>query len=417
MPQAPPSAQVAQRGSITVVAVFFALVIAGLSVSMVELGLAARRTQVRLDSSFLALEAAETGLARAEQELPAQSDPDGDGIGNVSGSYGGSRFVVTATQDPMVPDRYTLVARGWHRQNTRRIETCVKLVPRSAWEYGIFARDLIDFGSNNAATDAYDSRLGSYGSQAVNRDAGGWYAQPGGSIASNGAIELSSSVIIRGDASPGPGETIQMSKGATVTGDTTPLEEEQDLPPPPYADFLNAVGTNNNGSWTVKGKVNYDPVTMSLSAGSGTKITLTGGTYFFSELKLSGGAVLEIDGSVKIYVTDEASLSGGSLFNKTQQPINLQLYQYPYALPPGYTPTSNKASLSGGTGAAFTMYAPTTSINVSGNGGIAGAIVAGSLYMKGGAQVHYDLALRDQMGDGELTLRRVFWRDLDPPRR
>jgi hypothetical protein len=205
-------AAAAQRGSITVVAIFFSLVVAGLSVTMIELGLASRRTQTRLDNSLYALEAAETGVARAEQELVAQTDPDGDGIGTVAGSYCGSRYVVTATQDPGAPDRYTLVARAWHRQTTRRIETGVKLVPGTAWEYGIFARDLIVFGSNSAATDAYDSRLGSYESQAVNKDKGGWYAQYGGSIASNRAIDLSSQILIRGNANPGPGETIMMSK-------------------------------------------------------------------------------------------------------------------------------------------------------------------------------------------------------------
>jgi hypothetical protein len=190
-----------------------------------------------------------------------------------------------------------------------------------------------------------------------------------------------------------------------------------DLPPPPYSDFLNASLVNDNASIGVLGKINYDPSTMALSAGSGTTVTLHGGTYFFSTLKLSGGAILEIGGPVKIYVTDETALSGGAVVNKTLQPINMQLFQYPYALPAGYTPKINKGSLSGGAGTAFVTYAPTTEVSISGNGGISGAIVAGTLYVKGGAQIHYDVALRDLVADGKLTLQRLYWRDLDPPRR
>jgi hypothetical protein len=401
-----------------VVAIFFALVITGLSVTMIEMGIASRRTQARLDNSLFALEAAETGLIRAEQELPTQSDPDHDGIGTVSGTYAGSRYVVTATQDPKVTDRYTLLAQVWHGQNTRRIQTCVRLVPGSAWQFGIFARDLMSFSSSGAGTDAYDSRLGSYKSQAVNHDSGGWYAQSGGSIASNNKIDLSSSVMIRGNANPGPTGTISMSSGAVVTGTTTQLPQPMDVPAPPYADFLTASTVNDNGNWIAKGKVNYDPVTKVLSAGSGTTLTLTGKTYFFTQIKLSGGANLVIDnGPVKIYVTDDASLSGGAIVNKTALPYNMQFFQWPYALPVGYTPKYNTASLSGGTDAAFVVYAPSTSIQISGNGGIAGAIVAGSLYMKGGAQIHYDLALSDQMAKGNMTLQRLYWRDLDPPQR
>jgi len=405
-----------QRGSVTVAALCFVVVIAGLSFSMLEMGLASRRTHARCDGNLYALEAAETGTARAEQEVVSNTDPDGDGVGTLFGSHGRGRFAVTATPDPLDPTRFKLVAQGWYGQATRRIETLAQVKPGGPWEYGLFAKEGITFGSNNAATDAYDSRLGSWESQAVNFDGNGYYAQKEGNIGSNGPIRMGSQSLIRGDAHPGPGYSVDSPEN--VTGETTPLEEELALPPTPYTEFLAAANTNSNGDWKVEGKVNYDPATMSLSVSSGTTITLTGQTYFFSNLSLSGGAILKIEnGPVKVYITDEAALSGGTIFNVTAQPINLQFYQQPYALPKGYTPKTNKASISGGTNSAFVMYAPSTDITMSGNGAVNGAIIAREFWMKGGGQVHFDLALKDQLPAGPPKLRRLLWRDVNPPRR
>lgn len=418
MPMRPTPDWSAQSGSITVIAVFFALTIAGLAVTMIETGLSARKMQYRADGKLYALEAAETGTARAEQEVLSQTDPDGDGIGSVFGWHAGGRYSVTATQDPVQTERYTLLAQGWHHQVTRRIETLVEIVPGGPWEYGIFTRDGMTFGSNGAATDAYDSRLGSYASQAVNVDAAGAFASDGGTIGSNGPIRLASQVTVRGDAHPGPGLSVEMTSNATVTGDTTPRDEPLDLQPTPYDEFRSASLVNDNLKWTTTSPVNYDPATMSLSVSGGATITLTGSTYFFSKLSLSGGAVLRIQGGpVKIYITDEAALGGGTIFNITAQPINLQFYQYPYALPAGYTPKTNKASISGGTNSAFVMYGPNTPITMSGNGEIMGALVASEFWMKGGGKIHFDLALRDQLPAGRPKLKRIYWRDVNPPLR
>ncbi|HEX6812596.1 MAG TPA: hypothetical protein VF384_13300 [Planctomycetota bacterium] len=407
-----------QRGSITVIAVFFALVIAGLAVTMIEVGLASRRLQSRGDSNLYALEAAETGTAFAEQEIQSQTDPDGDGIGNVSGTYAGMRFTTTATPDAATPGRYTIDAQGWHGQIGRRIETCSRLVPGTAWDYGLFAKDGLVLGSSGTKTDAYDSRLGPYVTQAVNVDKNGSYALMEGSIGSNGSIDLSSQVHVYGDATPGPGSTVAMSNGATVTGDTTPAAETVDLPPTPLAEFQAAATTNDNGKWLTTGKVNYDPVTKDLIVNKGVTITLTGGTYFFHSITLSGNAILKIvDGPVKIYVTDLASLGGGIIANATNKPHNLQFYQHPYPLPAGASMGNNKGSFSGGAGASFVYYAPETALTLSGNGAVMGSIIGKTIDLKGGGSVHFDIALREQMMGGRVRLQRLFWRDLRPPQR
>jgi hypothetical protein len=86
--------------------------------------------------------------------------------------------------------------------------------------------------------------------------------------------------------------------------------------------------------------VAYNPILKTLAVSGGGTITLTGKTYFFSKITLSGNSTLKVSaGPVKIYVSDQADMAGGTIANMTGIPSNLQFYQYPYALPVGYTPT------------------------------------------------------------------------------
>src|SRR5262245_2320986 len=210
-----------QRGSISVAATFLALVVAGMAVALIGAGFASRRIHARSDGSLYALEAAETGIARAEQEVASQTDPGADGIGNVSGTYAGSGFTVTATQDATITERWRLLARGWRGQTTRRIEVCVRRIPGGVWNYAVVGKNSINLSGSSVA-DSYDSRLGTYASQATNSDSLGAYALSGGAIASNGNITLSGAHV-HGDATPGPGNTITLSGGAAVSGSTAQM--------------------------------------------------------------------------------------------------------------------------------------------------------------------------------------------------
>lgn len=407
-----------QRGSIILVTTILALVIACISVTMLAAGFSSQRMHSRADGCLYALEAAETGIARAEQEVASQTDPGGDGIGNVSGTYAGSSFTVTATQDPVVTNRWRLLARGWNGSNSRRIEVCARLVPDGPWSYGVFGKISVGFGGSGSSTDSYDSRLGTYSSQATHIDSVGAYAEPGGSIGSNGSATLSTSVRIRGNVNAGPGQSPSLSSTATVTGDLMPLTDPLNVPTTPYSEFLSAATTNNNGAWTVTGGLYYDSFTKSLAVGGGNTITLTGAKYFFSRITLTGGSTLKItSGPVKIYVTDEIAFSGGKVANMTGKPVNLQIYQNPYALPAGVTPWHNSATLSGGSDSAFVLYAPNSAVTVSGGGAIFGACVAGTYSSTSSSQVHYDVALRDQLGGGHSRIQRLYWRDLASPQR
>jgi hypothetical protein len=408
-----------QRGSATVCALLFATMLGGLAFALIQTGFASGRWHKRADDGLLALEAAETGIARAEQEVSSDTDPGGDGVGTLSGTYAGSRFTVTATGDPLDPERVKLLASGQHGMSRRQVEVCVRMKPTTGWGYGAFGRSSTKIGGSGTLTDSYDSRLGTYASQAVNKDGGGQYARSNGSIGSNGTIQLQG--LVHGNANAGPGLTPNLTGGGVVTGNMTPLSAPMDLPATPYADFAAANLVNQNGTWTATGSsVVYNAVTKNLAVSSGGTLTLGAGTYFFSQLSLSGGSTLKVTGPVKIYITQVGSLGGGGIANVTGLPANLQIFQHPYALPVGLAPAKkgmNTLSVSGGSGAALTIYAPYTDVTVSGSGAIYGSIIADNLQAQGGAQFHYDEALGGVAGSGPPKLMRVYWRDVAQPKR
>ena len=283
---------------------------------------------------------------------------------------------------------------------------------------GLFSKDGLTFdGSNN--TDAYDSRLGTYASQATNMDAGGKYAQKGGNIGSNGSILLDgSSITIRGDAVPGPGETVEMSGSPTVTGDTYPRIEPSDVPPPPLAEFEAALAVNDNGNWTKsKGQVTYNPAAYSLKVGANATLIIPGGTYFLTSLTLDGNSKIEIRGPTRLYSTGTLDMSGGVIANMTGQPKDFLVFNHPYALPEGHVPTEVGIKFTGGAQASLAIYAPEAPVTISGNGDVFGAVVGSDVKVAGNSYFHYDKGLGDMTGGRTTVFERLYWRDLAPPRR
>jgi hypothetical protein len=295
----------------------------------------------------------------------------------------------------------------------------VQRVESRLFSYGLLSDDDLVFDGINV-TDAYDSRLGSYASQAVNVDASGAYAEIGGSVASNsGVIDLhGSTVTIRGDAIPGPLHEVEESGNPIVLGDTTPRRYERELPPPPYADFLAASLVNDNATgWTTSAgaSVTYNPTTMALTVRNGT-LTLTGGTYFFSSVTLRSHATLAVGGASSVYVTGSLDMTGGTLSNPGA-PGDLLVYAHPYALPAGFSPATTTVRVNGGSEAAWAFYGPACDVTIGGGGALFGAMVAKTIQINGDTAFHYDRALGDLAGYGDLMIERIAWRELTSPRR
>src|SRR6185503_20822440 len=130
-----------------------------------------------------------------------------------------------------------------------------------------------------------------------------------------------------------------LAPNTVVTGNQTPLSQPLNLPPTPYSEFFAANTVNDNGKWTSSGAtVVYNKASKTLSVSGGGTLTLTGSTYFFSSITVSGNSTLKVTGPVKMYITQMGSLSGCTVANTTGKAENMQFYQYPYSLPVGLAP-------------------------------------------------------------------------------
>ena len=436
-----------QRGAILVMVVLVMLMLAGLSAAFLQEGLAENRSVTQRSAMLTAMEVCEMGVAKATLEILALKDAGTDGIGVVSGSFAGGSYDVTATQDADNPDRWVLRARGEHSMAVRRIEVGLRRRAGGDFVEGLFAKDTLTF-SGNTGTDAWDSRLGDYASQAVNSDGGGTYASTGGHIGSNMGIVLNgAAVTIRGNAIPGPLYDVRMSGNPTVLGDILPRRIPIDLPPASQAEFEAAFATNNNAELLAPGgggpggngnangggkpadagggkpvdkgggkpadTGDYDPTDYSLTSGSNATVTLSGGTYFFSSIKLGAHSTLVLEGPTEIYVTGELDITSGSVVNPSGKPADLRIYAHPYAVGGLPAPASTQIKIRGGSGIVMALYAPDADLDAGGGDDIYGSFVAKTITIHGNTRFHYDKALGDMAGHSTVTIERLYWRDLD----
>ena len=419
-----------ERGVMLLAVAFMVVLLGGLAGALLIEVRSEQAMVTQHENNLYALEMAEAGLARAELEIFAMADVGDDGIGNVSGTLHEGDFEVTAQQDVANPDRWTLSAVGRRGMSVRRLEVGVRRREGNrGYQEGIFSKD--EFLNNGGiVTDSYDSRNGSYGSQAINTDTHGIYARTNGHIGTNSNIIINgSSAAVRGNAIPGVLHNVQTSGDPLITGDTLPRTEQVDVPDPSYAEFFTALNANNNNDigalgTNASGRVTeaapsavYDSTTKELNIASKYDVTLTDGTYFFSDVTVKGS--LRIEGNVTIYMTGALTLGGQGIVNNTGNPANLGIVAHPYARPGLAAPSKlDDVKLTGGPEFIGTVYAPGRDVSLGGGTEVYGAVVGRTLTFHGDFVLHYDEAL-GAVGDGrgELVVERIYWRDISKPAR
>ena len=387
----------------------FVVLLAGTSLIFLEEGMRSRSEVEYMEQELRALNAAHAGILRAELEIAAGVDEDGDGLGTVEGVLGGTTYDVIATD--LGSYRYRLVAAGFCANARRRIEVGVRKPPAGPFTQALFGRVSTKL-TGGSHTDSYDSALGTWSSQITGVDAsdGNAYANPGGHVGSNGEIVLSGPV--RGDAIPGAGYVVD--HGEEAWGSTTARAEPQVFADPPLADFEAAWLANDNASIDVSDpNVSYDAANAVLLSGTGAPITLEAGTYIFNTLKMTGGGNLTINGKVTIYITNFLEISGGGVVNVTGIPSDCIIHAHPYDFPAGSAHDKAYVKTSGGSATAFAVYAPAMHVETSGGGTFFGAIVANSIVFSGGSAFHYDEALGRLGGSGTTGVVREYVRHLD----
>ena len=166
----------------------------------------------------------------------------------------------------------------------------------------------------------------------------------------------------------------------TINGTATPNSPSPPIIAPPVP-----VCSPFSGTGGLSGKFSYDAAKGDLTVSGGKTVTLAGGSYCFHNLTLSGGSVLTVAGPVTLTLTGLLNAAGGSFINPTHVPANLQISSS-FA-------GANGVLLSGGAGAYLSVYAPTTSVGLSGGSPVYGALLGKTLALSGGSAVHYDVQL------------------------
>jgi len=245
--------------------------------------------------------------------------------------------------------------------------------------------------SGGGLINSYDSDVAPYTAATADSAA---------NIISNGSMNIQQTTV-QGDATAAG--TITFGQFGVVTGTTT-----SNAPPAPAMDINTcpAAGFTPAGSVPTGAGISYSASTGVLTVTSGAVLNLTGGPYYFSRVILSGNSSLAVNppaGSrIEVFVSDSLNLSGGSVTNLSGNPTRLGFSSCGTANPAGTW------SITGGSAADFSVYAPDHPVLITGSGDLYGSVVALTYTATGGANLHYDAAL-SRIGSTKLMVQRATW--------
>jgi hypothetical protein len=244
------------------------------------------------------------------------------------------------------------------------------------FNFGIFTQGNMVM-SGGTATDGYNSASGPYNSKS---------ADSTGSVGANGSISLSGGSKVLGNATAAG--TISAS-GSTITG--TVSAKAVPFPLQPILDCPKS-GYTPAGELPIVSGLKYSATTGDLTASGGTSVILTKKQYYFHSVILSGGSTLTMDVGgehADLWIDDKLDVSGGGIVNTGSLPTGLGIWSCGAA-------STSQWTLSGGSGAYFSVYAPNHPVVLSGGGDMFGAIVGASFVASGGSGIHFDEALANR---------------------
>ncbi len=211
-----------------------------------------------------------------------------------------------------------------------------------------------------------------------------------GTIRSNGKITISSSTV-NGDAIPGPGKIVSVSGSGSVSGSTTPATSAFGCTPITLSTLATSLASSNDDATipvTGQGKsVLAGSSHTEFSMSGGDTLTLPGGTYYFTKFTISGGSTITLGGPVRILVTGNVNISGGSF-------VNSAAYSFRF----WHSGTTFSLSSSTFTGI---VYAPSASLTISSSRFI-GTVFANAVTVSGGTS-HVTRSIDDVVPSVAIT--------------
>ena len=371
-----------QNGSALILALIVLMIVAALSASMLSISTAKIRESEAGFDNLKAFYIAEAGINDAIAEISASKDYHLDGLGNVSGTFDGGHYTITAKNNG---DRtWTLTAGGFYGNCSRSLQIIIAQRKSGSFQYLAFGNERTTV-RGNPLCDSYDSAFGTYACQ-VNEN----HARSDGSVASNDDIVVSGTVRIYGNTTPGPEGEVIIAGTPYIDGSTCPAEEIMSVP-----------------------TYSYLPVTASLGV-LDSSTTLTSGTYRFSRINLMGNdkvdigiwpgdrIVIYVDGRISVVANaciriinnavveihhggfwgSDINIAGKSIVNESGLPANFTIF----------SACDKDVSVVGRSDFHGAILAPFARVKLAGNSDFYGAVVGQTVDIRS-PSVHYDEAL------------------------
>lgn len=209
-----------------------------------------------------------------------------------------------------------------------------------------------------------------------------------GDVRSNGAITVAGKSSIAGSAT---GQTVTIDGKATISGTVT--RGQSTLPVGAY-DLAAA------RAWAQAHNGNAALPAWALSGGalalSGSALTIPAGDYYLTGLSLSGDAAVSLAGRANIFVDGPISIDSQATLNASGDANSLWVVV-----------GSGDVSLAGQQRSAFNLYAPASSVAMTGGGQYAGRQLGRTLALAGKAQQPSTTALPAPSHDPGAARHRV----------
>ncbi len=345
--------------------------------------------QLHADQAFYV---AEAGLKRALVELIGDNQW-ADGYSAVTFEAGNYSVAVAHSDiDSAIIDTVTLRSTATVENAHSNLEAIV--VPRLwyPFQYAVFGDDSVVM-INNTETDSYNSDSGTYA---------GTVASIAGDVASNGNIDLVNIATVGGDASSADSGGVDICFTCSVVGavETGILPYQLE---PIHDSLYTQAHDNNMAPGGISGSFSYNGVTHELEVGNNDVVTLSGGTYYFSNINLgSTSDILVAPGEcVRIYMTGDLEIEANSSVNPTEPPGSLQIFSKGSIFTIGMSIDIHAA-----------FYGPDADADIGMACDFYGSIIAKSVSMEDASKVHYDRSLMEApMGTtGEMVM--MAWKEL-----
>ncbi|MBI4231308.1 MAG: hypothetical protein HY608_10770, partial [Planctomycetes bacterium] len=280
-----------------------------------------------------ALWLAEAGVSAAIQDL------NGGGEGNLSADLGDGTYETVVVDNG--DGTSTLTSTGTYQGTFRVLETNIEPTTSSVFTHSLFSDETLTL-NGNILTDSYDSSLGTYASQATNTISWGGgsfsYANANGDAGSNDSIDINGSTAVMGDAVAGPDGSVDLNGNVHVEGLVENLTTTTELEPV----TITYPSSNDNANVGVSGvdklQTNNSDVTMSggiyhltqIKVNGNGNILITGDStlYLTEGMQVNGNGQLLISPGVKvtIYTAGKIHINGNSFVNADQQATDLTIY-------------------------------------------------------------------------------------------